>query len=448
MKTNRISVILVSFCLVLMSSAIHAQTSQVVYSADGRSGSLTLLASDCTNGYWYYEWEITVPVNTPLKITTQSFYASWLDVYTSDSGGFQIIFSDNEPDTVTTSLIATNGKIYVYSYEEVVGAPASDVFTISFEVDSTVYSPSNDLYVPGKMSVASGLDVFGTTYINNRLGIGLSSTISKVYVYNNQDNNAISLYSDKSSTSSLYGLYTSASNGIGNVYGLYSTVTGTSGKKWSGYFNGGDVAILNGNTGIGVNDPKGILQVRGTYENSWIYFSSNAGMSSTNKPKPRVNYGMAFTWNYSGGNGESIINYSRESGSSPRLDFTSYDGVNLTTEMTLKGGSLGIGVIQIPDSFKLAVAGKIIAEEVVVQLQSEWPDYVFTPDYRLLPLQKVEEFVKTHKHLPGIPSASELEEKGLSMGQMQSKLVEKIEELTLYIIEQDKKIKELESRLR
>jgi len=186
--------------------------------------------------------------------------------------------------------------------------------------------------------------------------------------------------------------------------------------------------------GIGVDNPQGILQVRGVYDNSWIYFSSNAGMSST-KYKPKVTYGLAFTWNYSGGDGESIINYS--GGSTSRLDFTSFDGTNLTTEMTLKKGRLGIGTT-IPDQ-ALTVKGKIHAEEVIVDLAVP-ADFVFHPSYNLMPLNQVEQYVKTNSHLPEIPSAAEISKNGMSMGEMQNKLLQKIEELTLYVIEQQKEI--------
>lgn len=122
----------------------------------------------------------------------------------------------------------------------------------------------------------------------------------------------------------------------------------------------------------------------------------------------------------------------------------------------LDNGKVGLGTSDIPSDFTLAVAGKIIAEEVVVQLQNTWwSDYVFEPDYDLMPLHKVEQFVQANKHLPGIPSASEVKNDGLSMGEMQNKLLQKIEELTLYMIEQGKtinqqsaKIKELEERLK
>lgn len=456
MKTNKITQLFIAFCLTLITLSTNAQTSQVVYNnPEHTSGSLTLSAADCTSQWWYYDWVITVPVNTPIKVTTQLNYEAYLDVYTYSAGINQYAFSGDQPNTTTTRIITTNGSIYIYCEDWYGINPTSNVFTITFEVDSMSYSPTNDLHVPGNLSTASGLDVFGNTNlqgntrINNRLGVGNSTYDAKMYVYNyNQDNYAIRSYSYKTSTSSTYGLYSSATNNTGNVYGIYSNVSGVTGKKWAGYFNGGDVAIMGGNTGIGVNDPKGILQVRGTYDNSWIYFSPNAGMSTTTKYKPKVNYGLAFTWNYSGSDGESIINYSGESSSS-RLDFTSFNGTDLITEMTLKRGSLGIGTIQIPDSFKLAVAGKIIAEEVVVKVQSNWwPDYVFHQDYRLKPLHEVEQFVRTNKHLPSIPSAAQVEEKGLSMGEMQNKLLQKVEELTLYIIEQQKQIDQQNEKIR
>jgi len=72
-----------------------------------------------------------------------------------------------------------------------------------------------------------------------------------------------------------------------------------------------------------------------------------------------------------------------------------------------------------------------------------WPDYVFAPDYRLRPLLELEQFIQQNKHLPEIPSAQEIEENGIDLGAMQSKLLLKIEELTLYILDLQKQIDEL-----
>jgi hypothetical protein len=107
--------------------------------------------------------------------------------------------------------------------------------------------------------------------------------------------------------------------------------------------------------------------------------------------------------------------------------------------MNTVSGNIGIGTLN--PTFKLSVNGTIRTKEVVVE--TGWADYVFDEKYPLRSLEDVERFIKTHKHLPNIPSAKEVEEKGLYMGDMQKKMMEKIEELTLYIIELKKEIESL-----
>ena len=108
-------------------------------------------------------------------------------------------------------------------------------------------------------------------------------------------------------------------------------------------------------------------------------------------------------------------------------------------------GNVGVGVI--PNEHRLAVAGSIISEEVIVKLQTDWPDYVFADNYGLSDLDQVENFIITNRHLEGIPSASEIAEDGINIADIQIKLLQKIEELTLYIIKQDKDIKKLTLKL-
>ncbi|HEY9259077.1 hypothetical protein [Chitinophaga sp.] len=96
-------------------------------------------------------------------------------------------------------------------------------------------------------------------------------------------------------------------------------------------------------------------------------------------------------------------------------------------------GKLAIGTFN-PGNYKLAVEGTIGARRVKVT-QGSWADFVFYPDYKLPSLEEVEQFVKTNQHLPEIPSAKEVEKEGLDVGEMNKKLLQKIEELTLYIIE-------------
>lgn len=110
-------------------------------------------------------------------------------------------------------------------------------------------------------------------------------------------------------------------------------------------------------------------------------------------------------------------------------------------------GQLAIGTTNAA-GYKLAVGGNLIAERIKVKLQSAgWPDYVFAPNYRLPTLKEVEAYVIQHNHLPEVPSAGELKKDGLDMEDMQAALLKKIEELTLYMIEADKKIAELEKKV-
>jgi hypothetical protein len=95
----------------------------------------------------------------------------------------------------------------------------------------------------------------------------------------------------------------------------------------------------------------------------------------------------------------------------------------------------------------LAVKGKVICEEVKVALYP-WADYVFDADYKLPTIDSLEAYIKENKHLPNINSAKEVEAEGLSLGEMQNKQMEKIEELTLYLIQQHKEIEALKNELK
>jgi hypothetical protein len=106
-------------------------------------------------------------------------------------------------------------------------------------------------------------------------------------------------------------------------------------------------------------------------------------------------------------------------------------------------GNVGIGTVN-PGTYKLAVNGSIHARAVNVDLNG-WADYVFEKDYRLPSLEEVERHIQEKGHLINIPSAMEVEANGIELGEMDRLLLEKIEELTLYILEQEKRISHLEN---
>lgn len=106
---------------------------------------------------------------------------------------------------------------------------------------------------------------------------------------------------------------------------------------------------------------------------------------------------------------------------------------------------VGINTNDVPESYTLAVRGNIIAEEIRLKLYADgWPDYVFERDYNLLTLEETAKQIETLGHLPGVPSAEEVGENGVQIGEMNTILLEKIEELTLHLININENVKALQ----
>ncbi|MEX0314457.1 MAG: hypothetical protein AB3N18_09795 [Allomuricauda sp.] len=107
-------------------------------------------------------------------------------------------------------------------------------------------------------------------------------------------------------------------------------------------------------------------------------------------------------------------------------------------------GDVAIGTTTVPADYKMAIDGKLITEEVKVQLSGNWPDYVFKDGYDLPTLEEIQKHIQEKGHLPNIPSAMEVGSNGFELGEMDRLLLEKIEELTLYIIQLERRINGLE----
>jgi len=108
---------------------------------------------------------------------------------------------------------------------------------------------------------------------------------------------------------------------------------------------------------------------------------------------------------------------------------------------------LRIGTTTQATGYSLSVNGKVACEEVLVEDLTNWPDYVFNDDYKLMSIEELEQSIQQNNHLPGLPSAADIEENGLMLGDMQKRLMEKVEELTLYTIQQGKMINELRQKM-
>ena len=218
--------------------------------------------------------------------------------------------------------------------------------------------------------------------------------------------------------------------------------------------------LPSGNVGIGITTPQSALHVAGTKSITWsdIYTSNYAagtglvtigdkggnGSLFINTPSHSSVYpaGLGIDGSYDADSRTSLINIKAlgvwYSSWSSNLAFYTTNGTTITEAMRIDAsGNIGIGTTQ--PGYKLDVCGTIRAREVKVDLLGSCtPDFVFAPTYKLRPLSEVEKYVKANSHLPEIPSAAEVEKNGLSLGEMQNKLLQKVEELTLYVIEQQK----------
>lgn len=137
--------------------------------------------------------------------------------------------------------------------------------------------------------------------------------------------------------------------------------------------------------------------------------------------------------------GSGVVDYTSENANLDTVDWTVRD--------LFANQNVGIGTTN-TQGYRLAVAGNMIAEGVKVELQGNWPDFVFEEKFQLMDLEKVREYIKENGHLPNIPSAEKIKENGIDLGDMDAKLLQKIEELTLYILRQQNQIELLQNDIK
>lgn len=178
-----------------------------------------------------------------------------------------------------------------------------------------------------------------------------------------------------------------------------------------------DKLRINDKLGIGILPLSKALEIKGTGVGSELIQFYN--VSGTAK------------WHLNLNNGGTTLNFAETGIADSRL-------------VLRPGGNVTIGA-SMATGYRLSVDGKIACTEVRVQPTASWPDYVFSDKYKLISLHDLEKSINDQKHLPGIPSAKEIEKEGIQVGEMQRKMMEKIEELTLYIIDLNKKIESLQS---
>ncbi|MFC7526934.1 hypothetical protein ACFQRK_23460 [Parapedobacter sp. GCM10030251] len=200
----------------------------------------------------------------------------------------------------------------------------------------------------------------------------------------------------------------------------------------------------SGSVGIGTASPSSLLHLRG----STIPDPAGTDMLMIEAPHTAASIGsggiIRFANSVVASDVATIRTHTEGAGNVSLRFQTGYGVGNLADRMVINNiGNVGIGTTSPKE--RLSVNGNIRAKEIKVEM-ANWPDYVFQEDYNLMPLADLESYIDTYGHLPGIPTTEEAETEGVELAEMNRKLLEKVEELTLYILEQQREINQLKEK--
>lgn len=204
-----------------------------------------------------------------------------------------------------------------------------------------------------------------------------------------------------------------------------ASITGSGGGHWQ--VSGSNIFSTNtGNVGIGTPSPGRKLHVEGN-----TYISNNLELSNELDIEPDGNTVFEFVRSCMGSGGDFML-----------VDFwgcpNEFDFIDFRRGPAQK--------FRVTQGGNVYADGTILCREIEVSMAA-FPDYVFESGYELLSLKEIDEFIREHGHLPNIPSAGEVEANGIGLGEMSKKLLEKVEELTLHLIEKEKEVNALHKEL-
>jgi len=328
------------------------------------------------------------------------------------------------------------------------------------------YSDSTDKFI----FLSGGTPVLTTDLGNWRVGVGTSTPATKFDIAGTGSYNLASSEGDFRLGDATYRLKMGVANsggGAGDAYiassnRLYLGAGSTLGRTQTMSVNS------NGMVGIGTASPAARLQVVGDTTTTPVIqatvtkvgSSDIRGIISFSKPADGWGYGVESTGGFIGGYFSGLSGAYTGTGFGVYGTASGTAGTRIGVYGTASGGTINnwggyfptktymnelrVGGEKGATGYVAAINGKLIAVDVKVDALANWPDYVFSPNHRLLPLEELEAVINKEKHLPGIPAATDVEKDGILLGEMQTKTMEKVEENTLYIIQLNKKIKELE----
>lgn len=341
---------------------------------------------------------ILVVIQVNAQITTSEVKVEQTGNYTTISGPLEVKAPYDGTSQLIVNTTSSNGELRFSNN----GSAKGFVW----------YSPGNDVMAFGRGNWTNSLVVTNS----GRFGLGTSNT----------GNYKLSLHTNSSSYPSIK-MTNDGNLNQGVQFGNTSTNTNDV-EVWNwenGYFRVGTnnterIRIdANGNMGIGTSSPNGKLEVKGPYSgDSQLIINTTSSNGELRFSENGISKG--FVWYNSIGD---LMAFGRGGGTNSM--FVSNDG------------NFGIGLSN--PTAKLHVNGTIKAPA------TDWSDFVFDEDYNLPSLQEVESHIQTHGHLKDIPSEAEVMNSGVDLTKMDAKLLQKIEELTLYMIDMNKRMNQLET---
>ena len=355
----------------------------------------------------------------------------------------------------TFSAVTMSGAIVTYSnklrveYYGFTGKQAGtqvpeeehfDGFQLYFEKASHEYVAIHDYYVLGRLGVGTTspqatLHVNGSIYGGEPFGATLlKSTIGYVTIGTASDERKNMQFTTDRSQFRFNKPLLSQVGAFGSTTNSLQLTTNDSVR----------MTIQNGNVGIGVTNPQEALHINGALRGSGSYGSLLVKTTTGHLEFGPMDSGyIRFKTNMSGYHFDKRLFLNSGQLISPtNLTFSTKTSTLCMTMLT--NGNIGIGTSS--PNYKLDVNGTIRANEIIVNTTGA--DFVFAEDYKLRPLSEVKAFIQENKHLPEIKSAQEMQENGVGINELQTQLLQKIEELTLYIIHQEERIKQQDLRIK
>lgn len=343
--------------------------------------------------------------------------------------------------TMSGAIVTYSNKLRVeyYGFTGKLTEEFFDGFQLYFEKATHKYVTAHDYYIMGRLGVGTTspqatLHVNGGIYGGESFGATLlQSTIGHVTIGTASDERKNMQFTTDRSQFRFNKPLLSQVGAFGSTTNSLQLTTNDSVC----------MTIQNGNVGIGVTNPQEALHINGALRGSGSYGSLLVKTTTGHLEFGPMDSGyIRFKTNMSGYHFDKrLFLNAGELISSTNLTFSTNTSTSCMTMLT--NGNIGIGTSS--PNYKLDVNGTIRANEIIVNTTGA--DFVFAKDYKLRPLSEVKAFIQENKHLPEIKTAQEMQENGVGINELQTQLLQKIEELTLYILQQEERIKALEAEL-